>query len=88
MEKPFTPDWYSPPGDTISTILEEKRITVQLFGELMGCDAALIDRLLKGAEPLTEAIAAKLEVVLGSTKEFWLRREQTYRKDKARLEGE
>lgn len=80
MNKPFNPDWVSCPGETICSILEERKIPYSAFFIVMGMDNEFGMRFLNGKEVLTKEIAEKLEKIVGSTKEFWLRREWTYRK--------
>jgi HTH-type transcriptional regulator / antitoxin HigA len=81
----FLPDWVSPPGDTILSILEEKNESVETFSSKMGCPVEWVYRLLAGEEPIDEPIAMKLSEVVGSTCRFWLARERNYRRDKIRL---
>ncbi|WP_458762831.1 ImmA/IrrE family metallo-endopeptidase [Cupriavidus basilensis] len=38
-----------------------------------------LDELFRGAEPLTESVAARLAAVFGASSSFWLRREAQYR---------
>lgn len=76
---PFSPDWVSPPGDTIADLLEEYGWTQVELGERLGYDIGFVNQLVNGDIPIDEGIALKLEQVLGSTKAFWLRREAEYR---------
>lgn len=87
MERPFTPDWFSPPGDTIRDILDERGCSIETFAAEMRKPLLWCSGLLEGREELTESVAQKLSKVIGSTPEFWLRREATYRADKERLTG-
>jgi HTH-type transcriptional regulator / antitoxin HigA len=68
----FSPDWISPPGDTIADILEEREWTQADFAERMGQTQKHISQLLNGKATITEETALKLESVLGSTASFWL----------------
>ena len=83
----FLPDWYSPTGHTIRTCLEEKGISAAQFAAKLGRPADFVLGLLDGTEPVTEDLAGQLASIIGSTKQFWLRREATYRADKARIDG-
>ena len=74
----------SPPGDTIADILEERGWSPEDLADKMGMTVAYIRLLLKGAAPITEGVAILLVQALGSTKEFWLKREEQYR---AKLQG-
>ena len=75
----FKPDWISPPGDTISDLLEERNWTQTEFAHQLSESKAFVSRLLLGQEPLSEAVAVKLARVLGRTAQFWLKREADFR---------
>ncbi len=82
----FTPNWVSPPGDTITDILEERNLTQEYLAECLGYTTQHISSLINGKTPINEEIALKLEQVLGSTAAFWLNREAQYRISLARQE--
>ncbi len=86
-ESAATPDWVSPPGDTIQDIIEEKGWTQASLAERLGYSEKHVNQLIKGKVPLTEDAAIRLERVLGSTVRFWLAREAEYRESSARLEA-
>ena len=79
MTKPFSPDWISPPGDTIADLLEEQNWAQAEFAERLGTSRKFVSQLVSGKVSLSEPIAIKLERVLGSTVRFWLNREAGYR---------
>lgn len=83
---PFTPDWVSPPGDTILDLLEERDWTQAQLSELLGYTTKHISQLINGTAPINEETALKLEQVLGSTTAFWLNREALYRVQLAKIE--
>lgn len=83
----FTPDWYSPPGDTIADILHERGLSAEQFADQMGYRTARANNLLDGEEEITAETARKLEVVLGAPARFWMIRELQYREDVSRLCG-
>jgi HTH-type transcriptional regulator / antitoxin HigA len=87
-DAPFTPDWISPPGDTIATILEERSLSPEKFAQSIGQTWDEVKELLNGRAALTGKIARKIAVVLGSSPTFWTRRESRYRQDFARLQRE
>jgi plasmid maintenance system antidote protein VapI/Zn-dependent peptidase ImmA (M78 family) len=87
-ETGFAPDWLSPPGDTIATILEERGLSPSDLARKLRRSAADIANLLTGDAALTDEIASELSVAFGSTPEFWRKRESRYRRDLARLEQE
>ena len=81
----FEPDWVSPPGATILDLLEERRCSVRDFASQTHRSAHDIARLLNGIERLTPDWAQQLAQTLGASPDFWLRREEQYRKDFERL---
>ena len=84
--RPFTPDWVSPPGDTIADFLEECNWTQAQLAEHLGYTIEHINLLINGKASINEETALKLERVLGSTAAFWLNREAQYRDNLARRE--
>jgi HTH-type transcriptional regulator/antitoxin HigA len=87
MDEPndFSPDWASPPGDTIQTILSEKGISVISFSAKTGLTLHEVQRLFVGSLPIDVNLAGKLSNVLGSTQRFWLARDAKYRSECVRL---
>jgi HTH-type transcriptional regulator/antitoxin HigA len=82
----FTPDWVSPPGETIADLLEERDWTQVQLAERLGYTTKHISLLINGKASITEETALKLERVLGSTTAFWLNREAQYRAQLAKVE--
>ena len=82
----FTPDWASPPGETIADLLEERDWTQAQLADRLGYTTKHISQLINGKAPVTEETALKLERVLGSTAAFWLNREAQYRAQLAKIE--
>lgn len=82
----FTPDWVSPPGDTILDLLEERDWTQTQLSERLGYTTKHISQLINGKATINEETALKLERVLGSTAGFWLNREAQYRAQLAKIE--
>jgi HTH-type transcriptional regulator/antitoxin HigA len=80
----FTPQCASPPGDTISDLLEEKGWKQSEFAKRTGYTTKHINQLIKGDAAVTETTALILEKVLGSSARFWLTREAQYREALAR----
>lgn len=84
----FTPDWVSPPGDTIADLLEERDWTQAQLAERLGRSTKHVSLLINGKAPISEETALELERVLGSTAGFWLNREAQYRAHLAKVEEE
>jgi HTH-type transcriptional regulator / antitoxin HigA len=82
----FTPDWVSPPGDTILDLLEERDWTQVQLAERLGHTPKHVSLLIRGKVSITEKVALRLERVLGSSVGFWLNREAQYRAQLARIE--
>ena len=79
---PFCPDWGSPPpGATIANLTEERGWSRSELADRLHCTENFVDSLLSGGVPVDNELAVKLEEVLGSTADFWLRREVLYRAD-------
>lgn len=84
----FRPDWVSPPGESISDLLEERGWNQTSFAERMEYTEKHISLLINGKAALTEEAAFKLEKVTGISAGFWLTREAQYREAIGRIEEE
>ena len=75
----FSPDWVSPPGDTIADILSARNVSEAHFAGQI--DRSLEDTrdLLKGRIAITIDLARRLESVIGASVEFWMSRDYQYR---------
>src|SRR5579871_3632933 len=82
----FTPDWLSPPGDTIADLIEERDWTQGELAVRLGYSEKHVSQLINGKAALTEDAAIRLERVLGGPASFWLTREAQYRARCAQLE--
>lgn len=83
----FTPDWISPPGETIAELIEEREWTQLDLANRLGYSKKHVNQLICGKAPITAETATKLESVLGSSVSFWLRREAQYRAKLAQKES-
>ena len=78
-DRPFEPDWASPPGDTILDLMEVCGVDPESMAGMEG--------VLDGTTPITLEIAKRLVVLFPTQSvEFWLHRERKYRKNLRRLE--
>ena len=83
-ENTYTPDWVSPPGETLADILKERKITRSEFAQRMRLPKNTINQLIKGKVEITIRIAYKMELALGvPTARFWIERERLYRESLA-----
>jgi HTH-type transcriptional regulator/antitoxin HigA len=78
-DQTFKPDWVSPPGDTISDILEERGISQAEFAKRSGFSKKHVNLLIKGKVAISAEAALRLADVLDAPSEFWLTREANYR---------
>lgn len=81
----FKPDWVSPPGHTIQSILATRKTSVVDFAEQIGLSLHEVQLLFIGKYKIDQPLAAKLAATLGSTERFWLARETKYRSECKRL---
>lgn len=80
IENKYTPDFVSPPGETLADILKERKITRTEFANRMGLSKKTINQLIKGKMEITIRIAYKMELALSvPTARFWIERERLYR---------
>jgi HTH-type transcriptional regulator / antitoxin HigA len=77
--RPFTPDWVSPPGETIADLLEERDWTQTQLADRLGYPEAQVCQLIDGEIVISVETAHKLAEILGSTADFWLKLEAIYR---------
>ena len=87
QDAPFTPDWVSPPGDTILDMIDERGWTQADLAARLGFSPKHVNQVIKGKAPLTEEAALRLAQVLGTSAGFWLMREARYRERVVRLES-
>ncbi|QOC24656.1 ImmA/IrrE family metallo-endopeptidase [Microbacterium hominis] len=73
------PRWASPPGETIRRLLETKGLSTDDLADALGISDPEARRLILGEIALTNELAAGLASMLGSTPEFWCRRDAQYR---------
>jgi plasmid maintenance system antidote protein VapI len=73
------PDWVSPPGHTIISILEERELTVEQFARFIRRSTASAQKILDGSEAIDLEVARALASNLGASPDFWIAREHDYR---------
>lgn len=87
-ENDFNPDWYSPTGHTIQSVMKEKGYDVSIMSELLGVNEEFVNDLLVGKLGICEKLAERLVEIFGGTKTFWLNRDKQYWSEKYRIEQE
>jgi len=88
MANEFRPDYLSPPGDTLSEVLESLGMTQAELAQRMGRPRKTINEIIQGKTAITSETALQLELVLNIPASFWNNREQQYQEAKARIEEE
>jgi len=76
---PYRPTQITPPGATLSDLIEERRLVPAALAQALALDEAAFDALLAGDLPLTPALAHRLEAAVGVPADYWLRHEDGYR---------
>jgi addiction module HigA family antidote len=82
----YTPDYVSPPGETLEEILDEREMTQVELADRMGRPKKTISEIINGKAAITPETALQLERVLGIPASFWNNRERDYREALARKE--
>ena len=86
IQNQYTPDYVSPPGETLQEILEEQGMTQAELAERTGRPKKTINEIINGKAAITPETALQLERVLNIPASFWNNREQQYREALARQE--
>ena len=73
------PDWVSPPGHTIVSILEERELTVEQFAQAIGYSPVRAQKVLNGSHAIDADLAHRLSRAIGASESFWIAREHDYR---------
>lgn len=73
LSAPFAPDWVLPPGESVLDLAEERGWTQGELALRLGYSEKHISQLINGKAPITVDAAQRLERVLGSSMDFWLK---------------
>lgn len=82
----YKPDYYVIPGETLQETIEYLNMTQAEFAKRMGMTEQSLVRIIKGEQPITQETAQKLELVTGTSSEFWMNLETQYYKQKQLVE--
>ena len=74
----FHSDWASPPGNTITCLLEEESISAGDLREHIGYTPNQFRELIDGKSTISIGLARKLTEFVGSSVEFWIERDSQY----------
>lgn len=86
IPRAYSPDYASPPGDTLRATLDEIGMSQKELADRMGRHPKTINEIIKGKAPITRDIAVQFEQVLGTPARFWLQRETDYQLAKSRID--
>lgn len=78
IQNQYTPDYVSPPGETLEEVLEERGMTQAELALRMGRPKKTISEIINGKAAITPETALQLERVLGIRASFWNNRERHY----------
>lgn len=77
-EVTFQPDWFSKPGDTLLTLMEQQELTSEGLARKLGYSTAVIRGLLSGTVAIDAKLAMALSNHVGGTPKFWHARQLKY----------
>ncbi|MBE9049365.1 HigA family addiction module antidote protein [Nostocales cyanobacterium LEGE 11386] len=86
IKNQYTPDYISPPGETLLEVLEERGMTQAELAERTGRPKKTINEIINGKTAITPETALQLERVLNVPASFWNNREKQYREFLAQQE--
>jgi antitoxin HigA-1 len=66
------------PGRGLKADLEALDLSVAQAANVLGVSRAQLHRVLAGSSAISPELALRLEIVIGSTAEFWLRLQAAY----------
>ena len=74
----MSPDLLIHPGETISELLEERRITEMDLAHKTGISEELLSDVIHGRKAISEDLAMGLEYAFGISRSFWLNLQANY----------
>lgn len=80
----YHPRTVSPPGETLSEVLEERGISQAELAKRTGRPLKTINEIVRGKAAITPETALQLAMALGIPADFWLARESRFRESLAR----
>jgi len=84
----FTPDYATPPGETLAEWLEEQSMTQAELATRAELSARAVNQIIHGVAPLSQDTALKLERVTGIPARIWNALEAYYREHLTRIEAQ
>jgi HTH-type transcriptional regulator/antitoxin HigA len=86
QNRPFSPDYIVPPGETLAEILEERTLTQTELARRLGLSLKHTNQIINGVASISAEVALGLEKVLGVSAAFWLNRDALFQAELARQE--
>ncbi|MBU7582885.1 MAG: helix-turn-helix domain-containing protein [Nostoc sp. TH1S01] len=86
IQNQYTPDYVSPPGETLQEILEERGMSQAELAERTGRPKKTINEIINGKAAITPETALQFERVFNIPASFWNNRERRYREFLAQQE--
>jgi HTH-type transcriptional regulator / antitoxin HigA len=77
-EVTFQPDWFSKPGDTLLTLMEQQELTSEGLARKLGYITVVVRGLLSGTVAIDAKLAMALSNHVGGTPKFWHARQLKY----------
>ena len=75
----MSPDLLIHPGETISELLEERRIVTEMdLAQKTGISEALLSDVIHGRKAISQDLAMGLEYAFGISRSFWLNLQANY----------
>jgi Plasmid maintenance system antidote protein len=75
----FAPAEVFPPGDFLREELAERGWTQEVFAEIIGKSERLVNEVIAGKREITPPTAQAIAAAIGTSAQFWLNLETTYR---------
>jgi HTH-type transcriptional regulator / antitoxin HigA len=88
IQNDYNPDVVSPPGETLSEILDDIDMSQVELAKHMERTVEAIHTIIQGNASITTDIASQLERILHVPASFWLIREQLYRESLTKQRGQ
>jgi len=88
INEEFKPNWASSPGETINSVIKQRKLSISQFQDLMDMSTSNVNSLLRGNIVIDDELAKKISNVCGASTKFWKKRDEQYREDLARQKQE
>ena len=77
-EEPFTPDWFSKPGDSLRSLMQRRGVAAADVAERFDGGMTVVRGILDGSVAIDAEKAKALAESVGGTSDFWLKRQAGY----------